>query len=48
VLIGVDASPALVENARAQHADGTYLCSDYAQLLATLGPVNTTELTVPC
>ena len=32
VITGVDAIPALVENARAQHSDGTYLCSDYTQL----------------
>ena len=72
VITGVDAIPALVENAQAQHSDGTYLCSDYTQLpnalsgqtfavivcnfslfggdsvtqlLATPGPVNTTEMT---
>lgn len=32
VITGVDAIPALVENAQAQHSDGTYLCSDYTQL----------------
>ena len=36
VFTGVDGIPALVENAQAQHADGTYLCSDYAQLTDAL------------
>lgn len=35
-ITGVDAIAALVENARAQHPGGTYLCSDYSRLSSAL------------